>query len=224
MFTGLIAYLGTVYSAQRDPRGGMRLAVAAPGALSEGVEPKDSIAINGVCLTVVSRTSSAVTFDVVPETLVRSWLGHLRQGDPVNVELALRLNDRVGGHLVYGHVDGTAEILAKEGEGQGHRLTLRATPEIARFIVEKGYVVLDGVSLTVAAVREGRFEVALIPETSARTAFGSKKAGDVVNVEADPIARYVVACVQRYVVNAQPSGAAEDVLSVGEGVSSRPRG
>lgn len=207
MFTGLIGYLGTVKTAQRDPRGGMRLAVAAPDALSEGVEPKDSIAINGVCLTVVSRTSSAATFDVVPETLERSSLGRLRQGDPVNVELALRLNDRVGGHLVYGHVDGTAEILAKEVEGQGHRLTLRTTPDLARFIVEKGYVVLDGVSLTVAAVRKGRFEVALIPETSARTAFGRKQTGDIVNVEADPIARYVLACVQTYVPNGTASGA-----------------
>ncbi len=207
MFTGLIEYLGTVYAAPRDPRGGMRLVIAAPGALADGVEPKDSIAINGVCLTVVSRASSTVTFDVVPETLIRSSLGRLRQGDPVNVELALRLNDRVGGHFVYGHVDGTAEILAKEGEGQGHRLTLQATPEIARFIVEKGYVVLDGVSLTVAAVRKGRFEVALIPETSVRTAFGSKKAGDFVNVEADPVARYVFASVHPYVADAAPSGA-----------------
>jgi len=210
MFTGLIGYLGTVNTAQRDPRGGLCLVIAAPDALSEGVEPKDSIAINGACLTVVSRTSSTVTFDVVPETLARSALGRLAQGDPVNVELALRLNDRVGGHLVYGHVDGTAEILAKEVEGQGHRLTLKATPDIARFIVEKGYVVLDGVSLTVAAVREGRFEVALIPETSARTAFGSKHAGDVVNVEADPVARYVLACVQPYVANGAASGAELD--------------
>jgi riboflavin synthase len=202
MFTGLIGYLGTVYAAQRDPRGGMRLVVAASGALGQGVEPKDSIAINGACLTAVSCNPSTVTFDVVPETLLRSSIGRLRQGDPVNVELSLRLNDRVGGHLVYGHVDGTAEILGKEAEGQGHRLALKAPPEIARYIVEKGYVVLDGVSLTVAGVRgEGRFEVALIPETSVRTTFGSKKVGDFVNVEIDPVARYVFASAQAYAGN-----------------------
>jgi riboflavin synthase len=210
MFTGLIEYLGTVQTAQRDPRGGIRLVIAASEALSEGVEPKDSVAINGVCLTVVSHDSSTATFDVVPETLACSSLGRLRQGDSVNVELAMRLNDRVGGQLVYGHIDGTAEILAKDVEGQGHRLTVKTTPALARFIVEKGYVVLDGVSLTVAAVREGRFEVALIPETSARTAFASKKAGDVVNVEADPVARYVLASVQTYVANGTASGAELD--------------
>jgi riboflavin synthase len=209
MFTGLIEHLGTVYAAQRDPRGGMRLVVAASGAMAQGVEPKDSIAINGVCLTVVSCNASTVVFDVVPETLLRSTLGRLRQGDPVNVELSLRLNDRVGGHLVYGHVDATAEIVSKEEEGQGHRVALAAKPELMRYIVEKGYIVLDGVSLTVAAVREGRFEAALIPETASRTTLGSKKAGDFVNVEADPVARYVFASVQGYM--AQGIGMREEL-------------
>jgi riboflavin synthase len=208
LFTGLIEYLGTVYAAQRDPRGGMRLVVVASGAIARGVEPKDSIAINGVCLTVVSCTSTLL-FDVVPETLLCSTFGRLRQGDPVNVELSLRLNDRVGGHLVYGHVDATAEILAKEAEGQGYRVAFGVTPEIAPYIVAKGYIVLDGVSLTVAAVRNGRFEVALIPETAARTTLGSKKVGDFVNVEADPVARYVVASMQAYMT--QGTGASEEL-------------
>jgi riboflavin synthase len=198
MFSGLIAHLGTVYVAKRDPRGGLRLIVAAPGALAEGVEPKDSIAVNGVCLTVVSCNASTITFDVVPESLLRSGLGALREGSPVNVELSLRLSDRLGGHLVYGHVDAHARVIAKEPEGQGHRLRVETPSGIARYIVEKGYLAVDGISLTVASTGEGYFDIALIPETSARTTLGGKKAGDTVNVEIDPIARYAFGCARAY--------------------------
>jgi riboflavin synthase len=204
VFGGLIAHLGTVISCENDPRGGVRLRIEAPGAIAEGVAPKDSVAIGGVCLTVVAHDESSFLFDVVPETLERSALGALEPGSPVNVELSLRLGDRLGGHLVYGHVDATTRIVSKEPEGQGHRLVLETPPGLGRFIVEKGYVALDGVSLTVAAVRDGRFEIALIPETFARTTFGTKGPGDPVNLEVDPIARYALAAVAGSGVGAAP--------------------
>ena len=205
MFSGLIAYLGRVLSLEGD-RGGVRLRIEAPGAVAEGVAPKDSIAINGVCLTVVEHDATSLGFDVVPESLERSGLGTLEAGSPVNVELSLRLGDRLGGHLVYGHVDATARILAKVSEGQGHRLTLELPRSMAAFVVEKGYVAVDGVSLTVAAVDDDRFEIALIPETSARTTLGTKDAGDVVNLEIDPIARYAAAAAAAYGRGGAPSG------------------
>jgi riboflavin synthase len=191
MFSGLIAYLGTVASIDADPRGGVRLRVEAPGAVAEGVAPKDSVAVSGVCLTVVEHDASTMSFDVVPETLDRSALGALVAGSPVNIELSLRLGDRLGGHLVYGHVDATARIRSKVPEGQGHRLSIDLDPAMRRYVVEKGYIAVDGVSLTVAAVRDDAFEIALIPETSARTTLGSKGAGDAVNLEIEPYERGV---------------------------------
>jgi riboflavin synthase len=198
MFSGLIAHLGTVEALERDPRGGLRLRVRAPGAVAEGVAPKDSIAVSGVCLTVVEHDESTLAFDVVPETLERSVLGTLAPGSPVNIELSLRLGDRLGGHLVYGHVDATAKIVAKVAEGQGHRLSVETPPALARFVVEKGYVAIDGISLTVAAVHDRHFDIALIPETSARTTLGGKSPGDAVNFEIDPIARYALAATASY--------------------------
>ena len=205
MFSGLIAHLGRVVSLDGD-RGGARLRVEAPGAIVQGVASKDSIAINGVCLTVVEHDATSLAFDVVPESLQRSVLGALEAGSPVNVELSLRLGDRLGGHLVYGHVDTTARILAKVSEGQGHRLTVELPPSLAPFVVEKGYVAVDGVSLTVAAAGEACFEIALIPETSARTTLGTKDVGDAVNLEIDPIARYALAAAAVYGRGGAPSG------------------
>jgi riboflavin synthase len=198
VFSGLIAHLGTVAAIEHDPRGGVRLRINAPAAVAEGVEPKDSIAVGGVCLTVTELDATSFAFDVVPETLERSALGALVVGAPVNLELSLRLGDRLGGHLVYGHVDATARILAKTAEGQGQRLTVETPEALGPYIVEKGYVAVDGVSLTIAAARADRFEIALIPETSARTTLGTKSAGDVVNLEIDPIARYALAAIARY--------------------------
>ncbi len=198
MFSGLIAHLGTVAALVPEAQGGLRLYVIAPEAVAEGVEPKDSIAICGVCLTVVAHDEATISFDVVPETLSRSTLGTLAPGDGVNLELSLKLGDRLGGHLVYGHVDAKARIVAKDAEGQGHRLRVELPPELAPFIVEKGYVAVDGVSLTVASVRDGAFEIALIPETSNRTTLGKKECGDHVNLEVDPIARYAYAGARAY--------------------------
>ncbi len=205
MFSGLIAYLGTVAALERDPRGGARLRVAAPEAIVGGIAIKDSIAVSGVCLTVVSYDDDTIDFDVVPETLERSALGALVPEAPVNIELSLRLGDRLGGHLVYGHVDASTPIATKVREGQGHRLALELPAALEPFVVEKGYVALDGISLTVAAVRDGRFEIALIPETSARTTLGNKGPGDPVNLEIDPIARYALSAAARYVRGAGPS-------------------
>src|SRR5271170_2415815 len=193
MFGGLISHLARVAALAPDPRGGVRLEVEAPEAIAEGITDKDSLSINGVCLTVVAHDERVCAFDVVPETLERSALGMLHAGDRVNLELSLRLGERIGGHLIYGHVDATVPIRAKVPEGQGFRLSLELPPGFEPYLVEKGYVALDGVSLTIAAVRAGRFEIALIPETLARTTFGSKVAGDHVNLEIDPIARYACA-------------------------------
>ncbi len=204
MFGGLIGHRGTVVALNADPRGGVQLRIAAPevagetapGLLASGadeVAPKDSVAIDGVCLTVVANDAGTLTFDVVPETLQRSTIGTLVNGSRVNVELSLRLGERIGGHLVYGHVDATTRIVAKVHEGQGQRLRLAMPPQLRRFIVEKGYVAVDGISLTVAAAGDGDFEIALIPETATRTTLGEKRVGDIVNLEVDPVARYASA-------------------------------
>ena len=205
MFSGLIAHLGRVRSLDRDPRGGIRLVVESPEAIAEGVAIKDSIAVSGVCLTVVAFDAMTMAFDVVPETLERSALGSLVPGSAVNLELSLRLGDRLGGHLVYAHVDATAKIHHRIVEGQGHRLFVDLPETLAPYVVEKGYVAVDGISLTVAATRDGCFEIALIPETSARTTLGTKGAGDLVNLEIDPIARYALAATARYGHGAEPT-------------------
>ncbi len=189
MFSGLIEHRGTVV-ANDEHHGGRRLVVVAPEAIRDGVQPLDSIAINGVCLTVVSAGKERIAFDLVPETLARSTLGTLAEGDHVNVELSLRLGDRLGGHLVYGHVDATAEVLQRRQEGPGERLAVVVPDGLKRYLVEKGYVALDGVSVTIAGVSDGRFEVALVPETIAHTTLGRRRPGERVNVEIDPIARY----------------------------------
>jgi riboflavin synthase len=209
MFSGLIACLGRVAQIAGDAQNGMRLVIDAPDAIADGVVPKDSIAVNGVCLTAVVVDAATVAFDVVPETAYRSTFGGLRAGDPVNLELSLRLGDRLGGHLVYGHVDATARIIDKTVEGQGHRLTIVTPPAIASFIVEKGYITVDGVSLTVASAASGRFTIALIPETSKRTTLGGKTTGALVNLEVDPVARYAQAAVAAYAQN----GASHDELA-----------
>lgn len=168
----------------------MTLHVRCAEASDEAVEPKDSIAIDGVCLTVTSVDRNLLAFDVVPETLDRSTLGSRRAGDCVNVEFSLRLGDRMGGHFVYGHVDGNAAVLARSREGQGERLRIELLPRLAPFICEKAFVAVDGVSVTVAQAGDGWFEVAAIPETLERTTLGRRAVGDRVNLEVDPFARY----------------------------------
>jgi len=198
MFSGLISHQGRIASITGDRDRGITLVVEAPAAIAEGVGEKDSVAVNGACLTVVAVDASTMRFDVVPETVTRTNIGELTAGDTVNLELSLRLGDRLGGHLVYAHVDATAAIISKLNEGQGYRLIIETPTSIACFIVEKGYITVDGVSLTVAAVAAGRFAIALIPETAKRTTLGPKGAGDRVNLEVDPVARYAAAAVAAY--------------------------
>jgi len=197
MFSGLIGYRGKVIENEPTGDGGLRLVVACEGVKREAPEVKDSIAVNGVCLTATKVKRSRVAFDVVPETLAKSTLGTLQPDESVNLEYALRAGDRMGGHFVYGHVDATAEVLARTPEGQGERLLIATPPALAPMIAEKAFIAIDGVSLTVAAAGTGWFEIALIPETLARTTLGERPGGSRVNVEVDPIARYVYAAIPR---------------------------
>jgi riboflavin synthase alpha subunit len=190
VFSGLIQYRGIVVSLDALANGGATLKIRCEGVRRERPEPKDSIAIDGVCLTATAIEADTITFDVIPETLACSTLAERTIGDVVNVEYALRVGDRIGGHLIYGHVDAAARVLQRTSEGQGERMRIEAPAAIAPMIARKGFVAVDGVSLTVAAAGAGWFEVALIPETLARTTLGSHAPRSRVNVEVDPLARY----------------------------------
>lgn len=197
MFSGLIAYRGEIVRVDRAQGGGVTLCVRCEGTKREKPGIKDSIAIDGVCLTVTGRKGKTLSFDVIPETLAKSTIGERRPGDAVNVEYALRAGDRMGGHYVYGHTDRSALVLARTPEGQGERVRIERPAELAPMLVEKAFVAIDGVSLTIAATGDGWFEIALIPETLARTTLGERPSGSSVNVEVDPVARYVAALVRQ---------------------------
>jgi riboflavin synthase len=197
MFTGLIADLGEIVDAQRSPAG-VRLTVASAlsGELSEG----DSIAVNGVCLTATSIDADAGVFvaDVVHETLRRSSLAEARAGGPpVNLELPLRAGDRLGGHVVQGHVDATGTVESITEDGCSRRIEIAAGDDVLRYVVEKGSITVDGISLTVAELGPRSFTVALIPETLERTNLGIAEVGVIVNLEVDVLAKYVESLVIR---------------------------
>ncbi len=186
MFTGIVELRGTVVRAVRD-----RLAIDA-GHLVADSDVGASVAVNGVCLTVVARDGSVLSFDVSNETRARSALGDLQAGDPVNLERPVSLSARLGGHLVQGHVDGVGEVEAIERDGGGgSRFAVRVPADLLRYVVEKGSITIDGVSLTVAEVDGGTITVALIPHTLAATTLGVVAPGDGVNLEVDVIAKYV---------------------------------
>jgi len=186
MFTGIVEELGRVVS-----RDGGRIVVRCPVAASDAAIG-DSLSIDGVCLTVVALEADAVSFDISPETFDRTSLGALDEGDPVNVERPATLASRLGGHLVQGHVDGIASVAAVQPDAEGGaRLSVRLPAHLLRFVVEKGSITLDGVSLTVAALRGDEIDVALIPHTLAATTLGTTRVGDALNVEVDVIAKYV---------------------------------
>jgi riboflavin synthase len=195
MFSGLIGYRGRVTAREQLEGGGMTLVVACEGADIERPEIKDSIAVNGVCLTATAIDGDLVRFDVIPETLVRSNLGALDDGELVNVEYSLRIGDRMGGHFVYGHIDASLRVLARTPEGQGERVRIQRPDSLAPMIVDKAFIAIDGVSLTVAGVGYDWFELALIPETLARTTLGERTTGTLVNVEVDPMARYAASVI-----------------------------
>jgi riboflavin synthase len=190
MFTGLITDVATVERVV--PRqGGARLTLRTTTLAVHELVLGESIACSGCCLTVAEAGGGLVSFDAVPETVSRTTVGAWRPGTRVNVERALAIGDRLGGHLVQGHVDAVGEVLARAAEGQGARLTVALPAAIAPLVAEKGSIAIDGVSLTVARALRDRFEVALIPETLARTTLGDAAAGTRVNLEADVLARHV---------------------------------
>lgn len=189
MFTGIVEEVGRVQSIRREPVNAV-LTIAASKVL-EDVHLGDSIAVCGVCLTVTSFTSSAFTADVMHETLNRSSLGALKPGSPVNLERAMPANGRFGGHIVSGHIDGTGRITRIRPDGNAVWYTVSATPSLLRYIVEKGSIAIDGISLTVAQVTGRDFSVSIIPHTQGQTTLSARRVGDTVNLEADCIGKYV---------------------------------
>jgi riboflavin synthase len=189
MFTGIVEELGEVVGLE-DLGDAARLTVRGPEVTSD-VSNGDSIAVNGVCLTVSSAAGDSFTADVMRETLTRSSLGALASGTPVNLERSVRLADRLGGHLVQGHVDGMGEIVGRTPAEHWDVVRIALPPNLDRYVVEKGSIAVDGISLTVTAVTGGWFEVSLIPETLRRTTLGHKQPGETVNLEVDVIAKYV---------------------------------
>jgi len=192
VFSGIISFSGTVEDVETEKEDGLRLRIRCENAADEDVEPKDSVAINGVCLTVTAIDHNVIDFDVVPETLARSALRDAKKGDTVNVEYALRVGDRIGGHFVYGHVDAASEVILRTREGQGERMRIALPPQLRQYVREKGFIAVDGVSVTIAAAGDAWFEIAVIPETMRRTTLGRRAPGDRVNLEIDPLARYAV--------------------------------
>ena len=188
MFTGLVADLGTVAEVH-STTDGVRLAIESPltSELAEG----DSVAVNGVCLTAVGLCGDRFGADVMNETLRRSSLAEVRGGTKVNLELALAANARLGGHFVQGHVDGVGAVAAVREDGFARVVTVEAEPELLRYVVEKASITVDGVSLTVARIDDGAFDVSLIPETLERTNLGAAAPGTPVNLEVDILAKYV---------------------------------
>ncbi|MEO7200169.1 MAG: riboflavin synthase [Dokdonella sp.] len=190
MFTGIVAAVGRVHAI--ESRGGdVRLSIEAGGLDLSDVRIGDSIAVSGVCLTAIELDDGRFSADVSTETLALTSLGQLRAGDPVNLEKALRLADRLGGHLVSGHVDGLGQLLSIEHDARSQRWRFAVPAALARYIAGKGSVCIDGVSLTVNDVAGNQFGVNLIPHTLDVTTLGRRQVGDMVNIEVDQIARYI---------------------------------
>jgi riboflavin synthase len=191
MFTGIVAELGEVAGIEQHADAA-RLTIRGS---TEGVSPGDSIAVNGVCLTITGIMDRTFTADVMGETLDRSSLGTLTPGAPVNLEQSVRLSDRLGGHLVQGHVDGTGTIISRSPAEYWDQVRISLPAGISRYVVHKGSITVDGISLTVSALgppgEQTWFEVCLIPETLKRTTMGTRQPGEVVNLEVDVIAKYV---------------------------------
>jgi len=189
MFTGIVREKGRVAALTGDP-GGIRLLIEGPETAAR-VAIGDSVAISGCCLTVVALENGTLSFDAVPETLARTSLGALAAGETVNLESAVRAGEPLGGHVMQGHVDGVGTARSVEAEGDGRRIWFDAPEPVLRYVVEKGSIAVDGVSLTVAALDDEGFAVALIPHTLAETTLGDLEPGQPVNLEADVLAKYV---------------------------------
>jgi riboflavin synthase len=195
VFTGIVECVGKL--AAVEERGALvRLTVAAP-EIADGVALGDSVAVNGACLTVVSADGGSVAFEAVRETLLRTSIGGLGEGDRVNLERAMRADARLDGHIVQGHVDATGRVERLEREGDDVRLYVGCDAEFADLLVDKGSLAIDGVSLTVVGARPDGFDVALIPHTLSVTTLGERRPGDRVNLEADVLGKYVKRYVQQ---------------------------
>jgi riboflavin synthase len=188
LFTGLVQDLGTVSRAERSPDG-VRLTIDSE--LAGDLHPGDSVAVNGVCLTAIEADDGSFTAEVMNETLSRSSLGDAQPGADVNLELPLRASDRLGGHVVQGHVDGLGTVANVTEDGFARRVQVTAPEDVMRYMVGKGSVAVDGVSLTIAELDDSSFTVSLIPETLERTNLGYARAGTRVNLEVDVLAKYV---------------------------------
>lgn len=189
MFTGIVEEMGSVKTLRREA-GSARLTASASAVL-EGTAIGDSICVNGVCLTVVDMSASEFSSDVAVETLKVTNLGELKIGAKVNLERALQLSARIGGHLVSGHVDAVGRIKRKREEGNGWRIFIEAPDAVLRYVIKKGSIAVDGISLTVADLDKAGFSIAMIPHTARLTTLGFKSAGDSVNLEVDIIGKYV---------------------------------
>ncbi len=189
MFTGLIEGTGKVESVRRI-REDLRIRIS-PGFSTEDCRVGDSISVDGVCLTVIDTAGGTLAMDVSGETLSRSTLSRLKHGDEVNLERAMKLSDRLGGHLVTGHVDGIGKILKKESRQRSWFLRIGIDPRLSRYTIEKGSIAVDGISLTINRCEEGFFEVNVIPQTGSETTLLKKRTGDLVNIETDLIGKYI---------------------------------
>lgn len=203
MFTGIIEEVGQVRHVLSGGSAG-EIAIAA-GTVLEGTKIGDSIAVNGVCLTVTALKSDGFTADVMPETLRRTNLGSLRRGDPVDLERAMAADGRFGGHIVSGHIDGTGVLTERRQEENAVWLRIQTDTRLLRYMIEKGSVAIDGVSLTVAAVSGQDFQVSIIPHTGGNTILLEKKPGDTVNLETDVIGKYVEKLLRAPVVTVEAS-------------------
>lgn len=215
MFTGLIEEVGTIQNVRRGARSCV-LTIGCKKVL-EGSQIGDSIAVNGVCLTVTGMGGSYYTADVMAETMNRSSLGQLSAGASVNLERAMPANGRFGGHIVSGHIDGTGTVQSIEPDDNAIWYTIAAKPNLLRYIVEKGSITIDGISLTVAYVDEHCFKVSIIPHTQQVTALHDRKVGDIVNLECDIIGKYVEkllqpAAAEEATETKKESGITEDFL------------
>jgi riboflavin synthase len=196
MFTGLVEALGVVRAVEPDGAG-RQLVITEPGIAAE-LALGESVAVNGACLTVVERDRETFRFQAGPETLRCTNLGELVPGDRVNLERSLRVGDRLGGHIVQGHIDGVGQIASRQAQGEWETVWFRCPAELAAQMVPKGSVAVDGVSLTLVEVQADRFSVALIPHTLAHTTLGFKAVGATVNLETDLFAKYVGKCLQSF--------------------------
>ena len=210
MFTGIIEEIGTVLSVERGARSS-RLTIGSPGVIFSDLKLGDSISVSGVCLTVASLSKDSFKADVMQETLSRSALGRLKSGDKINLERAMPANGRFGGHMVSGHIDGIGTISSINSDDNAILFTIKADDKLMRYVIEKGSIAIDGISLTVTQVFANEFGVSIIPHTAENTTLARKSAGDSVNLENDMVGKYIEKMLS--IPPSQKSGVTKEFLS-----------